>query len=463
MRAKEFVIEKWSAKYKRSIDCKRPKGFSQRAHCQGKKKNESITEADLVVRGFSGPTPKEGDWVVGKIGTTVEGQLGQIQKIDPTRNVYRMGAEAEVWWKSHAQTDWTPLKWLKKIGGSKFAEDISETLDENLRDWFGKGKGGGAGGGGWDRYNTKGERIGKCGDRKPGEGKPKCLSKSKAASLRASGGKKAIANAVKRKKAQDKNPNRRGKAKNVKNVAENVENNYDVAEIWASNFIAHGSDMRWMLDLEDDSKISFGEIPSSIQREIERQVGGEILDGEVVTIKQRGKNIDDAKVVVYVPEPIDESSMSHATKKPMGPKFGGYYGATQTGAPKPGQGFGTSESVENDNMKITEVAPPGQEDWIKKNKERFVKQYGKKKGIEVLYATAWKRSKTDEAANWGQHEGHVSKNPVGIPEDANSDLEKKLERAKQRLNAYTEKAPLRDKVKTRQEISDLKKQLGKKD
>ena len=30
--------EKWSAKYKRSINCSHPKGFSQRAHCQGRKK-----------------------------------------------------------------------------------------------------------------------------------------------------------------------------------------------------------------------------------------------------------------------------------------------------------------------------------------------------------------------------------------------------------------------------------------
>ncbi len=29
---------KWSDKYKRSIDCNNPKGFSQRAHCQGRKK-----------------------------------------------------------------------------------------------------------------------------------------------------------------------------------------------------------------------------------------------------------------------------------------------------------------------------------------------------------------------------------------------------------------------------------------
>ena len=28
----------WSEKYKRSINCENPKGFSQRAHCQGRKK-----------------------------------------------------------------------------------------------------------------------------------------------------------------------------------------------------------------------------------------------------------------------------------------------------------------------------------------------------------------------------------------------------------------------------------------
>lgn len=85
---------------------------------------------------------------------------------------------------------------------------------EDLRNWFGTGKTGGVGGSGWDRYNTSGERIGKCGDADNrggnGEGKPKCLSKEKAAKLRAQGGKNAIANAVKRKKDQDPVTNRRG-------------------------------------------------------------------------------------------------------------------------------------------------------------------------------------------------------------------------------------------------------------
>ena len=52
MRAQEFLTEKWSQKYKNSINCSNPKGFSQKAHCAGKKKqDESIElaeEFDLI-------------------------------------------------------------------------------------------------------------------------------------------------------------------------------------------------------------------------------------------------------------------------------------------------------------------------------------------------------------------------------------------------------------------------------
>jgi hypothetical protein len=36
--SQEKVNEKWSQKYKSSINCANPKGFSQKAHCAGKKK-----------------------------------------------------------------------------------------------------------------------------------------------------------------------------------------------------------------------------------------------------------------------------------------------------------------------------------------------------------------------------------------------------------------------------------------
>ena len=32
--------EKWSEKYKKSIDCSNPKGFRQKAHCAGRKKKK---------------------------------------------------------------------------------------------------------------------------------------------------------------------------------------------------------------------------------------------------------------------------------------------------------------------------------------------------------------------------------------------------------------------------------------
>ena len=79
-------------------------------------------------------------------------------------------------------------------------------VSEDLRKWFGSGPEGGKGGGGWDRYNTKGERIGKCA-RGPGEGKPKCLSNEKAAKM----SKAERAAAVKRKRRQDPVADRSGK------------------------------------------------------------------------------------------------------------------------------------------------------------------------------------------------------------------------------------------------------------
>ena len=42
------VEEGWSKKYKKSIDCNNPKGFSQKAHCKGKEKRESVKINELV-------------------------------------------------------------------------------------------------------------------------------------------------------------------------------------------------------------------------------------------------------------------------------------------------------------------------------------------------------------------------------------------------------------------------------
>ena len=105
-----------------------------------------------------------------------------------------------------------------------FNQYITEVYkDSGLGKWFGAGGKGGVGKGGWDRYNTKGERIGKCGDAGPDEGKPKCLSKAKADKLSRQGGKKAIANAVKRKKAKDPQTDRPGTGNKPINVSNRID------------------------------------------------------------------------------------------------------------------------------------------------------------------------------------------------------------------------------------------------
>ncbi len=85
---------------------------------------------------------------------------------------------------------------------------LLEAYRGGLRAWFGKGSVGSSSGGGWDRYDSTGKKAGKCGDAKKGSSYSACLGKKYAARLRAKGGKKAIANWVKRKKAAQRSAGR---------------------------------------------------------------------------------------------------------------------------------------------------------------------------------------------------------------------------------------------------------------
>jgi len=121
--------------------------------------------------------------------------------------------------------DENPIKDFGKVSKTLMAKQKGEIKHtrrgmayEDLRKWFGTGGEGGVGGGGWDRYNTKGERIGKCA-REPGEGKPKCLSKEKAAKM----SKDEIAAAVKRKRKSDPVADRPGKGGKPKMVSNKIK------------------------------------------------------------------------------------------------------------------------------------------------------------------------------------------------------------------------------------------------
>ena len=98
---------------------------------------------------------------------------------------------------------------------TKQAMKSFSTFQEDLRNWFNPNHPDGN----WKRVNTKGEVVGDCA-REPGEPKPKCMSQSQRDSL----SKKEKANAVRRKRKADPNPERQGEPINVLNkVNENME------------------------------------------------------------------------------------------------------------------------------------------------------------------------------------------------------------------------------------------------
>lgn len=72
MRSWEFLTEEWSNKYKRSINCSNPKGFSQKAHCAGRKKKESIGEGGWDTKATQGTVINP---------STVKTALRQIEKL----------------------------------------------------------------------------------------------------------------------------------------------------------------------------------------------------------------------------------------------------------------------------------------------------------------------------------------------------------------------------------------------
>ena len=49
-KAFEVYKEDWSQKYKQSINCNNPKGFSQKAHCAGRTKKETIMNLKTLVK-----------------------------------------------------------------------------------------------------------------------------------------------------------------------------------------------------------------------------------------------------------------------------------------------------------------------------------------------------------------------------------------------------------------------------
>jgi hypothetical protein len=240
--------EGWSQKYKSSINCSHPKGFSQKAHCAGKKKhNESIDNVMEMTCPDCGMCETHGDnskdqldelkcWSgyhrvagtkAGFPGSCAKNKTNEEQHSESCPHCggemvseelmnekkdacyYKVKSRYKVWPSAYASGALVKCRnkgasnWGN--GGKKNESSILEGIeraDESLHDWFNKEK--------WVRMDTKGNIKGPCA-KEPGEGKPKCLPQSKAHSL----GKKGRASAAQRKRREDPNPERSGKAINV--------------------------------------------------------------------------------------------------------------------------------------------------------------------------------------------------------------------------------------------------------
>ena len=196
------VSEGWSEKYKKSIDCKNPKGFSQRAHCQGKKKvNEAKEKGDHEVSMAQSQLKKSEENI-----RKLRKALGTKEKNIPA------WVQAKITDTEH-NTDAASSYMEEGKRDGKSAKDKGYSL----RDWFK--------GGGW--VQAGGKYDGKPCAKQPGQKtKPFCRD----ADDRAAMSKEERNKRAKKKRKEDPNPNRKGKAKNVTEVYDTRGTKYKTPE-----------------------------------------------------------------------------------------------------------------------------------------------------------------------------------------------------------------------------------------
>ena len=179
----------WSDKYKRSIDCDNPKGFSQRAHCQGRKKKlkEQLKPFKTLEQ-----IAKKHRLDVSFIQKQLD--MGEPIEHEHTKD-HELAMEIALQHLDEIPDYYTRLKKMEasaKKEHKKF-KDVKMN-EEGLRDWFGKSKSK-DGKSGWVNVVTGGT----CASDEPGEGTPKCVSSAKRASM----SKAERLSAARRKKAAD--------------------------------------------------------------------------------------------------------------------------------------------------------------------------------------------------------------------------------------------------------------------
>jgi hypothetical protein len=119
--------EKWSEKYKKSIDCNNPKGFSQRAHCQGRNKKtetKEMTGADSA-GAFEGPA----------FGGMVKRDIKKIHNFGESLDASSTGSYDVPLFGSSPKGRKNPLS----IGGPETLKTSRAVKDKKFPKWGGPG------------------------------------------------------------------------------------------------------------------------------------------------------------------------------------------------------------------------------------------------------------------------------------------------------------------------------------
>ena len=107
----EKMPKKWSKKYKRSIDCSNPKGFSQKAHCAGRKKKENVMSSKLEELVGKPITEEQFDEAAGK----------------KDKCYYKVKARYDVWPSAYASG---ALVKCRKVGAANWGKSKKEGVNE---------------------------------------------------------------------------------------------------------------------------------------------------------------------------------------------------------------------------------------------------------------------------------------------------------------------------------------------
>jgi hypothetical protein len=116
--------EKWSEEYKKSIDCKNPKGFSQKAHCQSKTKKKETKEATSSgsTGAFTAPVGfKDSEFVRRSFKETPKLKESDVEKVEATEATTTGSSggyeSPSMWAKSTKKKDWGPSRKTQIPGG----------------------------------------------------------------------------------------------------------------------------------------------------------------------------------------------------------------------------------------------------------------------------------------------------------------------------------------------------------